>query len=156
MYKYVSVKISPVQEMADNKEKVTAFRNLMRDNRKIVLEHNGRRYKAKSVIQVMYSSRNDVPSSGRKCGTGMWRRRTSIHVVMVTGEVCFVVEVWEGCACHYAEVGVLSVEEKPHLKALLEASPYGYEYKEILAELFPPEQTRQVRSSSSSSSSDSY
>ena len=44
--------------MADNKAKVTAFRNLMRDNRKIVLEHNGRRYKAKTVIQVMYSSKH--------------------------------------------------------------------------------------------------
>lgn len=86
---------------------------------------------------------------------------------MVTGEVCFVVEVLEGCAhgvfkpelacaCHDAVVDVLSVDERPQLKQLLEASPHGYEYKEILAELFPPEQTQKVRSSSSSLSSDSY
>lgn len=70
------------EEMADQVEKIQAFRNVMRDNRKIVLTHKGERYKARSIVDVLYSSRTEGEEACHHCGDA--REFISADVLLLT------------------------------------------------------------------------
>ena len=136
--------------MADNRgQKVQAFRDVLRDNRKIALTHNGERYKAKSVIEVLYSSRIEGEEACYHCGNAA----TSICVVVASTQIIFLVQVLEGCMTYdptYNPTVIMTsfnTREELHQHLLKRAQAY----KQVLEALFPPPPC-----SSSSSSTDSY
>ena len=124
--------------MAD--DGVAEFKSLLRDNRRIVLVHKGERYKARTVIEVLYSKVVASP-----CHSCYETNSRSTYVIMVEGEIVFLIDTWDGCDIN-SDVETFSFDNLNKFREHLMSKKK--DHIEILSKLFP--------SSSSSSSTDSY
>ena len=116
------------------------FRSILKKDRRIVLEFNSRRYKAKKAKKVLFAA----CSSGKACG--YCQRDLSVFVVQAKDETCFRVEICELLNCNFYDV-----DGYPSLHFFKNSGGYG-DHK-CLKDAFEP---KEKQSSSLESGSASY
>jgi len=118
----------------DNSVALAVFRDNLRDNRKIILTHKGKRYKARDISAVLFS-RKEFKLDGQRrsrcpyCGEG----HHDAHVV-TAGYIIFLIYVWSGCLTYDPEVEVNSFEAMNGLKAFLENEKETIVYEKLFSE----------------------
>ena len=122
------------------------FREVLNQNRGIILTHNNQRYKAKRITEVFYSS-----TSKDKCWQGH-SSRIEVYIVRAD-KIFFVIEVYRLCSCYESGIETRSFESTSELEEYLNKNIL---FKDALENLDSLLNASSVSSFSSSSSEESY
>jgi len=123
------------------------FRSLLDENRKFILTHQGQRYKARTITDVLYFSADKQDAC--PCGYGC----TQMYVVTATEprSVIFLVRYWDGCMSYEPSFTVHSFDRMRELQQHLITESHNA----ILDKLFPVGRSPSS-DGESSESTDSY
>ncbi len=130
--------------MIDNNNNIyiEKFKNLLRDDKKIILTHKGERYKFRTITSVPYCKVNETDTCPH-CGAGS----SQIYVAR-SKKIIFFVWYWDGCMTYDPKHSINSFNNEDQFREFLESHK---SYSDILDELYPKSE-----SSTSESSTDSY
>lgn len=127
-----------------------AFRNVLKNNRDIILLHKGKRYKARDVTEVLFSEMRRDKGGASFC-LACGGDHVDIHIVKAK-EIIFLVWDSSGCLIYNSRAEIVSFTCMDELKARLER----WELDAPLRALFPKTTVEENCGDTTSTDTDSY
>jgi hypothetical protein len=93
------------------------FREFLKNNRNVILNHGGKRYKAKTVSAVLQEQEKDCPCYYCHCGI-----RTKYAVEVRDDKDCkyFMVNHWSGCMTYSESISIHGFDHRSSIDEYIE------------------------------------